>query len=71
VRSCEIHTSTDAPGDETRLDELGRRQDQKLAELQSWQPFCLAAKALDWKKLLRYSLKFPQSVRSALEAAAA
>jgi hypothetical protein len=29
----------------------------------------LSPKAIDWEKLLRYSLKFPQSVRSALEAA--
>ena len=31
----------------------------------------LSLKAIDWKRLLRYSLKFPQSVRSALEEAAA
>jgi predicted transcriptional regulator of viral defense system len=30
----------------------------------------LSLKAIDWKKLSRYSLKFPQSVRTALEAAA-
>jgi len=47
VRSCEIHTSTDAPGDETRLDELGRRQDQKLAELQSWQQILLGVRISD------------------------
>jgi hypothetical protein len=31
----------------------------------------LGLKAIDWKKLHRYSLKFPQSVRNALQEASA